>query len=749
MIFSNSLFGGFKALALNVVFGTVLLASWRLDAQVVTIDTSASGRCQVIDGFGTCLAGNEGTNSWWQQLYFDDLGASMIRVDLTPNFRSPYSDNAYNSPTWGNPGPDGYFARAYSNALDYERVFSGRSAGIAVMGPNLESNIGYFVFPPAAKAVAQAGAMRRLQLGDFKLFGSLWSPAPWLKVSSGNTYSGASYGMPAQGTPWPFIWLGNFAGGKLDVSGVPLAEFDDSALGGTGLTSALTQFARCTAAYVSGFQRACQAQFYALSIQNELNFEEFYHSCTYPLSAQYVAALKAVRAEFDKHPDLASIKLMGPEDLLGGDAYGMWQYGGAAHPIHKNLQYLQNIAADPAAAAALSFFCIHGYANDGVTAAGSTPTQWNWWLNGWTTSPAAGIPANVKGIAAYEKKSWMTETSGEAAAWLSPATGFPNQGAWSIALKIHQALTSGLQSGWCYWQFSDGNSISASTLTDAIQRGTATKYTAAKHFFRFVRPNAVRVKTSVADAPSLSASAYLSASNTALTVVLINSGTNPVTVAIRAPSLPTGLASFQSFLSDASAFWVSNATPVVSGTARVTIPGYGLCTLLGQPITTLLPPAITQCPQNANVAAGATARFACAATGDAPLIFQWFFDDLPIPVANAATLVLTNVQPFQAGQYAVQVANSSGAIMSLPANLEVRGSGTVQLIRPTLSAAVSSGSLQLSFEANVGRAYSWQVSTNLSSWSLATQFVSVGSICRWTIPGPFSGPARYFRASSP
>lgn len=44
---------------------------------------------------------------------------------------------------------------------------------------------------------------------------------------------------------------------------------------------------------------------------------------------------------------------MGPEDLLGGDSYGMWEYGG---PVHKNLQYLKNIAADPEALKALDFY---------------------------------------------------------------------------------------------------------------------------------------------------------------------------------------------------------------------------------------------------------------------------------------------------------------------------------------------------------------------------------------------------------
>jgi hypothetical protein len=51
-------------------------------------------------------------------------------------------------------------------------------------------------------------------------------------------------------------------------------------------------------------------------MQNEVNFEEFYNSCTYPLSSQYIKALKATRAELDKYNDLKDIKLMGPEDLM-------------------------------------------------------------------------------------------------------------------------------------------------------------------------------------------------------------------------------------------------------------------------------------------------------------------------------------------------------------------------------------------------------------------------------------------------
>jgi O-glycosyl hydrolase len=736
-------------LRLAWVILAICAAGLPLKGQEVTIDTSMAGRHQVIDGFGTCLSGNEGTNSWWQQLYFDDLGASMVRVDLTPNFRSPFSDNAYNSPTWGNAGPQGFYARAYTNATDYSQTFSGHSVQIAVMGPNIDTNIGYFVFPAAPGAVARAGIMRRLQLGDFKLFGSLWSPAPWVKVMSGNTYGGSSFGMPAKGAPWPFIWLGNFAGGKLDVSGAALTNFDDSAQGGLGPTSALTQFARCTAAYVRGFQRANQVQFYALSIQNELNFEEFYNSTTYPLSAQYIAALKAVRAEFDKYSDLASIKLMGPEDLMGGDPYSLWQYGSRATTVHKNLQYLQNIASDTTAASALSFFCIHGYANDGTTAAGSNPIQWNWWLNGWTNSPGAGIPAQVKGTAGYGKKSWMTETSGEAPAWLWPSNGFPNQGAWSIALKIQQALVAGEQSAWAYWQFTDGNAVGASTLTDATQQTNAPKYVATKHFFRFIRPNFVRVDALITNAPSLDASAYLAPSNAALTVVLVNSASNAVTVQVHVPQLPAALTSFQSFTSDPAALWASNTVPIPGGTAQVSVPGYGVCSLFGQTLTRPMPPAITRVPQSAKMSAGTTVQLSCSATGDAPLAFQWLFNNLPIPGATSTTLTLTNVQPFHAGQYSVEVTNTAGLLISLPASLEVTGQGTVPATTPSISANRVGRALQLSFDANVGRSYSWLVSTNTSSWSIAVSFVSVSTQALWLVQPTALTPGQYFRVSSP
>jgi len=576
-----------KATAIRIslwLCGAALAA--RLAAQTVTIDTSPAGQRQVIDGFGACLAGTQATQtSWWTNLYFGDLQASMLRMDLTPVFKSPYSDNAYNSPTYGNAGPNGNYVRAFTNAASYTNLYNGRQAPIAVMGPNIDSNVAYFNFtsagsgPQVAGTTARTGKSLAARLGDFKLFASLWSPMPWVKTTDGNTYTAGGANLPTNGTPYPFVWLGNFSGGKLDTSGTPLPQFDDSSLGGTGPTSALTQFARCLAAYLRGFQNAYGVSFYAISIQNELNFDEFYNSCFYPAAAGYVAALKAARAELSKYPDLAPIKLMGPEDLLGGDPYSMWQYGGGNTASAKNLQFLQAVAADPTAADAEAFFCIHGYASDGVSAASATPTQWLWWANGWTNSPGAGIPADIPGFRSYGKKSWMTETSGENPAWLYPTNGFPNGGAWSLALRIQQALNVGWQSAWAYWQMTDGNSVGGQTLTDSTLLQNSPKYVAAKHFFRFVRPNARRVDAAVSAAPALSASAFWHQTNGTMTVVLINATNTPISAAVQWAAAPPTMSAWQTFTSSNGSYWQPSTNLMKNGVVNVTVPGYGVVTL--------------------------------------------------------------------------------------------------------------------------------------------------------------------------
>ncbi len=83
------------------------------------------------------------------------------------------------------------------------------------------------------------------------------------------------------------------------------------------------------------------------------------------------------------------------------------------------------------------------------------------------------------------------------------------------------------------------------------------------------------------------------------------------------------------------------------------------------------PPTITQQPSNAVVTAASNASFSVAATGTSPLSYQWYRGTNFLTGATNATLTLTNVQPNQAGLYAVVVSNQVGSVVSGGATLMV------------------------------------------------------------------------------
>ena len=83
------------------------------------------------------------------------------------------------------------------------------------------------------------------------------------------------------------------------------------------------------------------------------------------------------------------------------------------------------------------------------------------------------------------------------------------------------------------------------------------------------------------------------------------------------------------------------------------------------------PPAITLHPAAITIVAGSGAQFTVNATGTAPLSFQWSKNGVSIPGATGGTLTLTNVQPTDAGSYAVVVGNVAGNTTSSAATLTV------------------------------------------------------------------------------
>lgn len=103
-----------------------------------------------------------------------------------------------------------------------------------------------------------------------------------------------------------------------------------------------------------------------------------------------------------------------------------------------------------------------------------------------------------------------------------------------------------------------------------------------------------------------------------------------------------------------------------------------------------LAPAITLQPQNVAILSFESAQFSVAATGAAPLFYQWLFNGSPIAGATNTTLTLANVQPGQAGNYSAVVFNQAGSIVSSAARLTVNRVPTV--LTPLTNTLVRLGS---------------------------------------------------------
>jgi hypothetical protein len=117
---------------------------------------------------------------------------------------------------------------------------------------------------------------------------------------------------------------------------------------------------------------------------------------------------------------------------------------------------------------------------------------------------------------------------------------------------------------------------------------------------------------------------------------------------------------------------VTNGQPLVL-TVRVGSSGNallcGVQIISSSPVSNA-PPEIIDQPTNETVLQGSQATFNVTASGN-NLSYQWTFDTTNLVGATNVTLTLTNVQMDQAGNYAVEVTNVEGAMLSSNAVLTV------------------------------------------------------------------------------
>ncbi len=271
--------------------------------------------------------------------------------------------------------------------------------------------------------------------------------------------------------------------------------------GGNLKPSSYAAFGNWCVTFLKKFRQKVGIDCYALSLQNEPEFVEPYASCVYT-SETYRDMLKVVGPIIDA--ECPAVKLFGPETML--------------HTIGEMQAVTLN---DAQAGQHLDAIAIHGYV-DGVSPGAINTNHW----------------AKAKRMSDYyERPVWMTETS-----------GFPDD--WGGAMQLGRAIGIALYCGditaWTFWRLTQTASWQADTrwLIAANDRKTK-RYYASKHYYRYIRPGAVRIESTANDTMVL-VTAFHHQQDRTLSLVIINSASSSKTVSLAGGNVPS---SFTRYLS--------------------------------------------------------------------------------------------------------------------------------------------------------------------------------------------------------
>lgn len=388
------------------------------------------------------------------------------------------------------------------------------------------------IFPPATATVPQDAdwtkqkpvveglkAIADRNNVNLKFLATVWSPPADLKWVSN------------------FTWAGdlNATRGPGDVS---------TKNGGTLNPNKYPEYADWLKANIQLYKNS-GVDLYALSLQNELMFSQTFNSCTYT-AVWYNQLVKGVvplvKASFPH------VKIFGAENMLemeGKD--NNW-------PVF----YHAGIKADATTASLIDVLAVHGY-SDGVAASSGSELSKMW------TNHATQFSTPMN------KEAWMTETSGYVDTWETSA-GKP--GAINLAMDLHSGLYYGNMSAWVWWQGSGGagGTIGEFELMKGINTGK--KYAASKHFYRYIRPGAVRVKTT-SDNATVLVTAYENIAKGTNTIVIINKG-DAKSITLTGTGLP---ATFKMYRSSATENCALIGDVTTGAGNKVEVPAKSIITL--------------------------------------------------------------------------------------------------------------------------------------------------------------------------
>jgi hypothetical protein len=189
---------------------------------------------------------------------------------------------------------------------------------------------------------------------------------------------------------------------------------------------------------------------------------------------------------------------------------------------------------------------------------------------------------------------------------------------------------------------------------------------------------------------------------------------------------------------------ITNASASNGGLYSVVLADFfGSLTNFSATLTVNYPPVITSQPVSQAALPGSGVTFSVSADGTAPLSYQWFRDQTnAIAGATGPSLILSNVQPSDAGSYSVSVGNACDSVTSEAANLTVAVNNSAAAVL-TAPPAFAGDQFQLTVTGVPGFTYTVEASTDLASWV---------PLCTNTSPFTFvdadatNFPGRYYRS---
>lgn len=216
------------------------------------------------------------------------------------------------------------------------------------------------------------------------------------------------------------------------------------------------EYAEFLAAIVHIIKEETDIDLYAISVQNEPQFNEPYASALLP--ADKMAQVLGVAARRFEAEGIQTHLFM-PEAL----------------PQQKGIgEYIRQLDLVPEAVARTDIIAIHNYDADGINVGGAGAREWAD-MYAW---------ANATRL----RRMWMTETSGHPNTWSGAVLLFGN---------LYNALAYGNASAWVWWTLAETARNAAYGLV--VDNQPTARYAVSRHFYRAVQPGAVRIQVTSPD----------------------------------------------------------------------------------------------------------------------------------------------------------------------------------------------------------------------------------------------------------